>query len=140
MVQIKNLQKTKRIISKTYKQFTQDVLNYLGQNKSIVAIVFCDNRFITKINRRYLNHRGPTDVIAFNMVDDFNSYFLGEVFVSVDEAVKQCAKYGNKWQKELKTYIVHGILHLLGYNDHTKAKRAEMNNLQEEILEVIAGM
>ncbi|MDP2924368.1 MAG: rRNA maturation RNase YbeY [Candidatus Omnitrophota bacterium] len=98
-----------------------------------VSIVLCDNKFIRRLNKDFFKKNNPTDVISFPLRDDFTRNYLGEIIISVEEANLRAKKYGNTWQQELLFYIIHGILHLLGYKDYTKRQRARMERKQNEI-------
>ncbi|HOX56554.1 MAG TPA: rRNA maturation RNase YbeY [Candidatus Paceibacterota bacterium] len=88
---------------------------------------------MTRLNETFLHHKGSTDVITFDYAEEArppspvpNSLRLvhGEVFVCVDEALSQASRFHVSWQNELVRYIVHGVLHLLGYDDrHHRARR-----------------
>ena len=93
-----------------------------------------DNRLITDLNQRYFKKKTPTDVIAFALGDDLDPDYLGEVVVSVEEAVKIAQQLKISWQKELLLYSIHGILHLVGYDDRSQRKRQIMEKKQQELL------
>jgi len=99
-----------------------------------VSLVFCDNDFIRKLNRRYFRKNRATDVISFPLRDEFAPGFLGEVVISVEEALNNAKVYGTSFDAELTLYIIHGILHLLGWRDYKKKDRLKMERKQEEIL------
>ncbi len=110
-----------------------------GISTKKISFVLCDNKFITGLNQRYFRKSFPTDVIAFPLKDDFDPDYLGEVVVSVEEAVKVSnvgagSKPALKWQDELILYCIHGILHLIGYDDRTGEQRQRMEKKQEQIL------
>jgi probable rRNA maturation factor len=95
--------------------------------------VFCDNVFIRKLNRKFFKKSNPTDVISFPLHDTINPDYLGEIVISAEQAKKICNFYGKRWQEELVLYLIHGVLHLIGYNDINKKERARMERKQEEI-------
>jgi len=101
------------------------------------SFLFCDNSFIKKLNKRYFKRVCATDVISFPLRDDLDPDYLGEVVVSVEEAVKAAKKLKCKWQDELNLYLIHGILHLAGFDDTTQAKRKRMEKKQERILKIM---
>jgi probable rRNA maturation factor len=76
-----------------------------------------------------MNESGPTDVITFQH---------GEIFVSVEMARRNARRFGNSFERELRLYIVHGLLHLHGFDDRTAAGAREMEILQQEILQQAA--
>ncbi len=97
--------------------------------ESTVNFIFVKDNKITALNKEYLGHHGPTDVISFNIDDTpgTNSIF-GEIYISTDTASINAAKYGAGLQEELLRLCCHGFLHLLGY-DHEKD---EDNKLMRE--------
>ncbi|MCK4520023.1 MAG: rRNA maturation RNase YbeY [Candidatus Omnitrophica bacterium] len=141
-VKITNQQKIKRINLKQLHKYLEKVLHLLfvkGKNTPFqkISVFFCDNSFIKKLNKRYFKKFYATDVISFPLKDDLEADYLGEVVVSVEEAVKVAKELGCRWQDEVKLYLVHGILHLAGYDDCTKAKRKCMEKEQERILKTM---
>jgi len=126
-----NLQEIRRLV-----KFT---LEREGIKKADVEIglTLVDNRQITELNRKYLNRNCPTDVICFCFWEDefyLSSEVLGEVIVSVEQAKKVAKELNKSLEEELYLYIIHGILHLIGYTDDTISNRKKMNERCEEIL------
>lgn len=134
MIQIKNLQKIKKINQAKIRQKTRKIFKILKVDGVYVSLVFCGNNFIRKINRRYLKRNRATDVICFPLKDEFTPGFLGEIVISVEEAAKNADIYKTSFDSELTLYIIHGVLHLLGWRDYTKRERLKMERKQEEIL------
>lgn len=75
---------------------------------------------LARLNERFKSKKGPTDVLSFPFEEED---FLGEVYVSLDKAVEQSQKYGAALNDEIKRLVVHGILHLLGYNHRQMPSR-----------------
>ena len=106
-----------------------------------ISVTFVRSRTIHAINRDYRGIDRPTDVISFAIQDDLEDFEeenkdLGDIFINIDYARKQAKEYGHSEKRELSFLVVHGLLHLLGY-DHMKSKKDEeiMFSLQDEILE-----
>ncbi len=137
MILIRNLQSLVRINQGKLKKKATRILSQLNLKKAIVSLVFCDNKFIKKINKKYFGKNSPTDVISFPLKDKFNPSYLGEVIISVEEALNNSRIYNTSFEYELTLYIVHGILHLLGYKDYTKREREIMEKKQKEILDSV---
>jgi rRNA maturation RNase YbeY len=74
---------------------------------------------MARLNEQYLQHEGSTDVITFNYREGKkkSAPVLGEIFICVDDAIKQAKEFKTTWQSEVVRYVVHGVLHLLGYDD-----------------------
>ena len=109
-----------------------------------LTVVVTDDKVLRELNRRYRNVDGPTDVLAFP--DETRGPFvgapglpryLGDVIISFQRAETQAAEAGHDIQVELQLLVVHGVLHLLGYDDVTEEQRAQMWAVQAEILQVL---
>lgn len=138
-IQIKNLQKIKRINLSDLKKKIKKILDYTGLSKKEISFVFCDNKLIKKINKDYLRKEYPTDVITFPLEDIYFKDSLGEIIISVEEAAKNAEIYKKDFGVELLLYVIHGILHLTGYNDTTKKEREKMREKEEGLLNRIIG-
>lgn len=138
MVQIKNLQTLKKINRNKFRTLIISVLRLLELEKRDVSFVFCDNTFIRKLNYRYFKKRTPTDVISFNLEDAYAQGLLGEVIISVEEALKNSVRFNTGLQYELTLYVVHGILHLIGYTDYTRPKKEAMERKQSRIMKALS--
>lgn len=133
-IEIVSCQKIIRINSKTIRAILKEIFYLLGLSSSSISVVFCDNKFISKLNRKFFKKNQPTDVISFPLGDISSPGYLGEIIISVEQAKKVCDFYKKKWQEELTLYLIHGILHLIGYDDIKKKDRIAMEQKQEEIL------
>ena len=93
-----------------------------------VSLAFVDNPTIHRLNKQFLNHDEPTDVLSFPMSGTGAKSFEGELVIGVEVASENAAERGHAVDLELTLYIIHGLLHLCGYNDHndtdTKAMRS----------------
>jgi probable rRNA maturation factor len=93
---------------------------------------------IARLNWRFLRHRGPTDVITFPAGDRSEDGVLGEIVISVDRAREQARCHGHPVRQEVALLMVHGILHLRGYDDRTAIGAARMQARAEVILKRIS--
>ncbi len=90
---------------------------------------------MTALNEAYLQHQGTTDVITFDYSDSSQSrQIAGEIFVCIDEAVVQSQRYRTSWSSEVVRYVVHGVLHLRGYDDQTVRARRRMKQEENRVL------
>ena len=137
-IELINQQKIKRVNLKQLHRYLKKILVFLNIPSKELSILLCENTLIRKLNKKYFKKPSVTDVIAFSLTDDLEPDYLGEVVVSVEEAAKVAKRLGCKWQDELRLYLIHGILHLVGYDDRTKVKRAGMEKEQERILKNIS--
>jgi probable rRNA maturation factor len=94
---------------------------------------------MTQLNETFLRHRGSTDVLAFDNSEASQERILkGEIFVCADEAAIQARRFRTTWQSELIRYVIHGILHLIGYDDHRAASRRKMKQCENRVLRKLA--
>ncbi len=82
-----------------------------------ISIIFCSDNYILDINHKYLEHDYFTDIITFDYCE--GDRISGDLFISVDSVKENSLEYGVGFFDELNRVIVHGILHLIGYDDHT---------------------
>jgi probable rRNA maturation factor len=111
-----------------------------------VSLVFTDSETVQQLNRDYRGVDEPTDVLAFYMLPqkEADSSFalppdgvtrLGEVIISYPQAVEQAKKQGHSPERELALLIIHGVLHLLGYDHEEPGEEAKMREKENELLE-----
>lgn len=96
-------------------------------------INFIDSEKIREINKEYLKHNYSTDVISFNYSGS-NNELDGEIFISLDDAAGFAEKYKVSLNSELKRLVIHGILHLIGFNDNNKSNRSKMKKMENSLL------
>jgi probable rRNA maturation factor len=101
-----------------------------------ISITFVNNREIRKFNKKYRKIDKPTDVLSFPFDNSFNLpvKVLGDVIISTEKAELQAEEYGHSLNREIAFLMVHGILHLLGYDHETPEQEKEMFSLQKELL------
>ena len=112
--------KHKRLNTRWLKLVAQSEVRRLGD----VSIIFCSDNYILDINIKYLNHDYFTDIITFDYCED--DIISGDLFISVDSVRENAAFYGTEFEDELNRVIVHGVLHLIGYDDHSEEDIAQM--------------
>jgi len=95
-----------------------------------VLVWLISDRRMTLLHRKFLGQSGPTDVLTFQH---------GEIFISVDTARRHACEFGDSLLRELKLYIVHGLLHLHGFDDQTPSEARKMKAAQERILRTCSG-
>jgi probable rRNA maturation factor len=99
---------------------------------------------MAEINQTYLQHRGSTDVITFDYSDSEirntpgAPEIHGELFICIDDAVAQARQFRTTWQSELARYVIHGILHLRGFDDLNPVARRKMKREENRLLKEIA--
>ena len=107
---------------------------YLFKNEKIplneVSYIFCSDDYLLAINKNYLNHNSLTDVITFPLSTD-GGPVSGEIYLSVDRIKENAKTYDVLYENELLRVILHGALHLCGYNDKNSQERRKMRNKED---------
>ena len=117
------------------KRAAEHVVGEVELNKCQISIAIVDDDIIHELNRKYLEHDYPTDVLSFPLEHDLPAGILaGEIVVSADTANVNASEYGWEPQKELTLYVIHGCLHLIGYDDHSENDRSEMRAAEQRVL------
>ena len=116
------------------KECARAVLTGEGVKDSKVSLAFVDDATIAGLNKRFLEHEGPTDVITFPLSGKGARKLEGEVVIGVEVAQREAADRGHDVNTELCLYVIHGCLHLCGYDDRTPKASAEMRRKEREYL------
>jgi rRNA maturation RNase YbeY len=121
----------------TFRKKTRKIINKILQNEntalSFLNLVFCDNKTIREYNNKFLSHDYDTDIITFFDYDETNIMY-GELLISVEQIKKNAKDYKTTFDKELKRVIIHGVLHLCGYNDKRKTDVKKMRERENYYL------
>ena len=139
-VVITNRQLAKKINLRLLKKIANALLVELGVEQAEIGICLVAAPEMTRLNETFLRHAGSTDVITFDYAApktrtrNPHPEIHGEIFVCVDEAVLQARKFGTNWQSEIVRYLVHGTLHLLGFDDASAGARRKMKPEEERRL------
>jgi probable rRNA maturation factor len=103
-----------------------------------LGVYFIQAAEMTRLNEQFLGHAGSTDVITFDYAEGAEPGGRGgEIFISVDDAVASAPRFRGTWQSELARYLVHGMLHLRGYDDRRPAARREMKKEENRVLKAL---
>ena len=123
---VQNLQKHTRLNSRKLRKAAQRILAELGCPDAELSIAFMDDLQIRELNRQFLRRDRPTNVLAFPMKEgEFGTLaprLLGDLAISVETAERQSNRFGLKGEGMILLLMIHGILHLLGY-DHERSKK-----------------
>jgi len=132
-----NLNKTYPLNERFIKKIALNILKGLKSPPvSELEVVFLDNKTIAVFNRRYKDRDGPTDVLSFKIGRrEFGKPgSLGEILISSKRAFENAKVFGTKFTEELILYVIHGILHLSGYEDESAKERLRMSKKEKELL------
>ena len=134
---IQNLQSIAKINKDKIVECADRVLKAMGENEAELSLVLVNDMYIRNLNWKYRRKDSATDVLAFPMRDSrgLSGVILGDVVISVETAAKEAKKRKKDLQDELDLYFVHGILHLLGYDDEKPRARKKMKDKEKELME-----
>ena len=98
-----------------------------------VSFIFCSDSYLLEINQTFLNHNTFTDIITFDH-SKAKSVIEGEIYISVERVAENAKKFDVLFDQEIKRVMIHGILHLLGFNDKKSIEKAQMRKKEEACL------
>lgn len=114
----------KRITSKWLKQVISQYQKIPGE----VSFIFCSDDQLLEINKKFLKHFYYTDVITFNYNE--GDIISGDIYISIDRIIENAKEFNETFHWELNRVMVHGVLHLLGFNDKEESERERMHELE----------
>jgi probable rRNA maturation factor len=132
-ITITNRQKTLRIDRKRIRGAVHAVVQDAGIAEAQIGVAIVDDAAIAKLHDEFLGDPEPTDVLSF-VLERSERSLEGEVVVSADTARAFAPRYGCTAEEELLLYVIHGTLHLVGYDDTTPRKRAVMRKREQKYL------
>ena len=120
--------KGKLLNNKWLKFVAESEVRKLGD----INIIFCSDNYILDVNMKYLQHDYFTDIITFDYCED--DVLSGDLFISIDSVRDNASFYGTDFSEELNRVIVHGLLHLIGYDDHSDSEQRTMRAKEDYYL------
>lgn len=133
-IAVENLNKNYTVDIKAVRRIAGRVLGCLAKKDLFeLGIIFLDDVAIRRINRRFKKEDRATDVLSFDLDEG-----LREIYISIDRAAANSRRYRTGPAPELVRYIIHGILHLYGYDDLKREERTRMSAKEDEILRWLA--
>jgi probable rRNA maturation factor len=142
-VVIANRQRTRKINARLLKEIVEALLSDLEMEQAELGVTLVAAREMALLNESFLRHDGPTDVITFDYVEPRREKtrngtrrrnLHGELFICTDVSLKQSREFKTTWQSEVVRYLVHGVLHLLGHDDHVGAARRRMKREENRLV------
>ena len=143
-VVIANRQRVKKINSRLLKQIIGELFAELKITEAELGINLVAAREMALVNETFLQHAGSTDVITFDHTEKRKAEsgkrkkLHGELFICVDDAIAQAKEFKTSWQSEVVRYTVHGVLHLLGYDDLKPQLRRVMKREENRLVRLLA--
>lgn len=122
--------------SNKISSWISDVISKEKYNLTSINYIFCSDEHLLKVNREYLKHDYYTDIITFNNSEDDN-HIESDLFISIDRVTENAKVNVEPFDKELNRVMIHGVLHLLGYNDKTKEEQIMMREKENAYLSLL---
>lgn len=116
------------------REWIVEVVSGCGYSVGEFHYHFCSDEALLDINQRRLGHDFYTDIVTFPWVED--DLVSSEFCISIDRVAENCLNFGRSFESELLRVVIHGVLHLIGFDDHTDEDRVAMRNKEEECLKM----
>ena len=117
----------------SFKKITKKILNDFNVKDINLSIILSNKNLLNKLKKDYFNLDHFTDVIVFNLEDE-NEDIDGEIYISIDDVLSNSKKYLKTFDNEFKRVLIHGILHLLGFEDSNKKQKQEIKKLEDKYI------
>ena len=117
----------------TIKHWIRSVIDKENHLPGNINYIFTSDAYLISMNRQYLDHDYFTDIITFDQSTDPLT-ISGDIYISVERVQENATQYQQSFEQELKRVLVHGVLHLIGYKDHTPEEKSEMRKKEEAYL------
>jgi probable rRNA maturation factor len=114
------------------------IISQEGYSEGEVSVVFCDDKYLFKLNVEFLNHDTLTDVIGFNY--SLSNEIHGEIYISIDRVEDNAVEFSQAFETELLRVMAHGVLHFCGYNDKTDLESSLMRAKEDFYLNQLNDM
>ena len=131
-----NIQKDFKNIStknKFIKELINNIFNTYKINKAEISIILTCRNYLSELKKRYFNKDQFTDVLAFDISDNIDC-LEGEIYISIDDVKENSKIFSKTFNNEFTRILIHGVLHLVGFNDKTKNEKKEMQLLEDKFL------
>ncbi len=116
--------------------WVQQIINQHQQSLEEINYIFCSDSYLLNINQEYLNHDTYTDIVTFNNSEESNK-IESDIFISIDRIKENANSYNKSFEHELYRVMIHGVLHLLGFDDKTEEEKLVMREKEEACLSLL---
>lgn len=118
----------------TTRHWIANILNEHQVEVENVNFIFCSDEYLLEVNRTYLDHDYYTDIITFDNREEVEAPLESDIFISIDRVKDNAAEMNVTFDRELHRVIIHGLLHLMGWNDKTASEKQAMREKEEACL------
>ena len=118
------------------KSWITEIIELEGKTTGFLNYIFCTDSYLHKINTEYLKKDLYTDILTFDNSED-ESIIEGDIFISIERVRENAARHNKSFQNELSRVMIHGVLHLLEFDDKSKAEKLQMRKKEEACLSLL---
>ena len=122
---------------KSIKYLFEQVFNKENIHSAKLSLILSDRKYLNELKKEYFGLDYFTDVIAFNL-NEKNENINGEIYVSIDDVILNSKQFNQSINQEFKRIIIHGLLHVIGYNDDTDKNKNNMTKLENKYMSFIS--
>ena len=135
MIEIQEVNvKSLKLKEKHFNSFITPILISEKKTEGDIVLIFCSDEYLLEINKKHLNHDYYTDIITFDYCLD--KIVSGDLYISIDRVKENAKAFNETFMNELNRVVIHGVLHLCGYNDKTETDQKIMRNLENKYLAI----
>jgi len=137
-LRINNLNKKRKVKQAFLKNIALKVLESFRKRDGLIDITFVGTRKIKALNKKYMRKSTATDVLSFLLNKSSvrgTGGIIADIYISSDMAANNAKRFGVSLHKELALYTIHGVLHILGYNDEKENEKIKMRKLEQKFME-----
>jgi len=136
-IRIHQLKAELQLTEKQLSELCRKVSRRIGLQAASCDVIFVDDAALQEMHARYLNDPTPTDVITFDLGEETVE---GEIYISYQRAREQAEQFGVSVAEEVLRLVIHGLLHLKGYDDIDETERREMKQMENELVEEMSAL
>lgn len=120
----------------SHEAWLKKCLSKLKVDTADLTYIFCSDSYLLNVNRESLNHDYYTDIITFDNSLESSDDLFTDMFISIDRVKDNALSYKHSFEDELKRVMIHGVLHLCGFNDKTEVEKAIMRSKENELIKL----
>lgn len=139
VITVQNFQKNLSLNPVSVKNTIHSILKFRRISNAELTFVFVSRQKIAALNKQFLGRACATDVLAFDLSEGRGKCLRGDIIISTDAVIRQSALFGQPLARELALYMIHGILHLSGYDDHSPKDIVRMRAEEQRILKLLGN-
>lgn len=130
--------KLPKLQRRVYSKWISLIIKKYGYKIGEINYIFCSDNYILNINNKYLNHKYFTDIITFNYNN--NKIISSDIYISIETVIKNADYYNVSFDNELSRVIIHGILHLIGFDDKNESEKLIMRQKEDDAIKLLTSL